>query len=203
MTRQLTCFGWLVLCALAVLSHPMRAQETASPEQQAMMEKWASYATPGEAHARLAEAAGDWEWTSTFWMDPTTPPQTSSGTSRGEMMLGGRYLAEQVRGDMWGQTFEGRSLTGYDNHTKEYTSVWIDNMGTGVMVTRGKIDPATGDLVMTGTVDDFMDGKKKAVRTVTKHVDKDTTRFEMYMEGADGKEFKTMELVSKRKAATS
>ncbi len=172
-----------------------------SADEQAMMAKWAEYSTPADAHGRLAELAGDWEWTMNWWMQPGAPPEQSSGTSKSEMILGGRYLNDHFRGTAMGQPFEGDGLTGYDNHLKEYFSTWVDNMSTGVFVTRGKYDPQAKSLVMTGTMDDFMDGKKKTMRTVLTHVDENTMRFEMYAPGPDGKEFKTMEMVSKRQGA--
>jgi len=37
-----------------------------------------------------------------------------------------------------GMPFEGMGLDGYDNASKEYISIWIDNMGTGIMYMKGK-----------------------------------------------------------------
>lgn len=199
MNRKARVCGMVVLGVLVGMAKPALAQEKEmSADEQAMMAKWAQYSTPSEAHGNLAEAAGDWEYTMTWWMQPGAAPERSSGTSKSEMILGGRYLEDKVRGTAMGQPFEGRGTTGYDNYSKEYISTWVDNMGTGVFVSRGKYDPAAKSLVMTGTMDDFMDGKKKTMRSVLTHVDQNTTRFEMYAPGPDGKEFKTMEMVSKR-----
>ncbi|MFN2432809.1 MAG: DUF1579 domain-containing protein [Gemmatimonadota bacterium] len=199
MGKRIRLWGLIGLGLVSTASTPGLGQDRdTSPHEQAMMQKWAAYATPGAAHADLAEFAGDREWTSTWWMHPGAPPETSSGTSTAEMILGGRYLSETMEGTAMGQPFQGRALTGYDNQLQEYFSVWVDNMGTGVLITRGKYDPASKALVMTGTFDDFMDGKKKPVRTVMSRVDENTTRFEMFMPGPEGKEFKTMEVVSRR-----
>jgi hypothetical protein len=198
---QVRDWVWGILACLVLgWALPAAAQESSpSAEEKAMMEKWALYSTPGEAHKHLSGLTGEWEYTMTWWMKPKAPPETSGGTGTAEMILGGRYLSDRYQGTAMGQPFEGHGLTGYDNFRKEYVSVWVDNMGTGVMVTRGKYDPQTKTLRMSGTFDDFMDGKSKTMRTVTTYVDKDTNRFEMYMPGPDGKEFKTMELVAKRR----
>lgn len=203
MNRKARICGLVVLGVVLGLAKPALAQEKEmSADEQAMMAKWAEFSTPGEAHGRLAELAGDWDWTMTWWMQSGAQPERSSGTSKSEMILGGRYVSDRITGTAMGQPFEGRGLTGYDNHLKEYFSTWVDNMGTGVFVSRGKYDPQSKSLVMTGTMDDFMDGKKKTMRSVLTHVDENTTRFEMYAPGPDGKEFKTMELVSKRQGAS-
>jgi hypothetical protein len=202
MSRDACLHGLLVVVAVLGLGIPAVAQEgQMSAEEKAMMEKWTQYAMPGDPHKRLAESAGQWEWTSTWRMDPAAPLEKSSGTTHSEMILGGRYLSDHLQGMMMGQPFEGHALTGYDNYLKEYFSAWVDNMGTGVLITRGKYDPQSKALVLTGTYDDFMDGKKKTVRTVSTHLDENTARFEMYMPGPDGKEFKTLEVISKRKGS--
>lgn len=205
MSGNLRLCAVLAAAVLAASGWPAAAQETASREmsanEQKMMEVWTQYMTPGEPHAGLAQKAGTWAWTSTWWMQPGAAPETSSGTSEAEMVLGGRYLTEEIEGTAMGMPFQGQSLTGYDNHLKEYFSVWVDNMGTGVMVQRGAYDPATKTMTMSGTYDDPMDGKKKTLRSVTTYVDENTTRMEMYGPGPDGKEFKNFELVSKRTGA--
>ena len=56
--------------------------------------------------------------------------------------MGGRYQEGTYSGDMFGMPFEGRGMVAYDNATEEFVSTWIDNMGTGMMVTKGKYDEA-------------------------------------------------------------
>jgi hypothetical protein len=51
----------------------------------------------------------------------------------------------------------------------------------------------------TGKGSDPMTGKEQTYRSVTHNMDANTTHFEMYGPGLDGKEMKLMELTYKRK----
>jgi hypothetical protein len=190
----------LALGIALVTAASAAAQEVEmSAEEQAMMEKWAQNATPGEPHARLASQAGEWTWTSKWWKEPGAPAEESSGTTSSSMSMDGRFLVENVEGTMMGQPFRGQSITGYDNFRKEYVATWIENMSTGIMISRGTYDPESKTLTMTGTFDDIITGEKdKPMRGVTKYVDENTQVMEMYVPGPDGEEFKTMELRATR-----
>ena len=196
--------AWITLLVAGVIffaSAPAAAQEeAATTTEQEMMQKWMEFATPGEPHQRLAEMVGEWDYEMTWWMAPDAPPETSSGTMTAEMSMDGRYLIENWTGTAMGQPFSGRSTMGYDNFRDEYISTWIDNMGTGIMVSRGQYDPAQDALVTTGTFDDIMTGERdKTMRGVSKRLDENTLHVEMYVPGPDGQEFKTGEIHATRK----
>jgi hypothetical protein len=193
--------GVAVAMFVAVPAAAQEAEAAAGhdPEQE-MMQKWAEYATPGEAHERLAKHAGEWDYTMKWWMAPDAPPEESSGTMSASMSMDGRYLIEDWEGTAMGQPFKGHAITGYDNFNQEYVSTWIDNMSTGIMVSSGNIDPAQDALVTTGTFDDIMTGEKdKTMRGVSKLLDENTLHVEMYVPGPDGQEFKTGEIHATRK----
>lgn len=196
--------AWIALLVAGVVvfaSAPAAAQEeAATTTEQEMMQKWMEFATPGEPHQRLAEMVGDWDYEMTWWMAPDAPPETSTGTMTAEMSMDGRYLIENWTGTAMGQPFSGRSTMGYDNFRDEYISTWIDNMGTGIMVSRGQYDPAQDALVTTGTFDDIMTGERdKTMRGVSKRLDENTLHVEMFVPGPDGQEFKTGEIHATRK----
>lgn len=195
-TSSLLVLGVMLLSAASAAAQD---EQPMSAEDQATMEKWAEFMTPGEPHERLAGLAGEWQWASKWWTAPDAAPQESSGTMSSSMMMDGRYLMENMEGSMMGQPFHGHALTGYDNFNDEYVSTWIDNMGTGMMMSRGTYDPATKTLTMIGTYDDIMTGEKdKTMRSVTQHTDDNTQVIEMYVTGPDGEEFKTMEITATR-----
>src|SRR5258708_39348846 len=157
----------LALLALAIpLSFTARPLQAADPQAQAAapapppsaadsqakakaeMEAYMKLAQPGDHHKRLGHLAGKWK-TSGQIFNPGQPPVEMSGTVESSWILGGRYLQELHTGSFMGQPFEGRSLDGYDNITKEYFSTWVDNMGTAVMIFHGRCDdPCKG---MTST----------------------------------------------------
>jgi len=194
------------LAVTALLAFPAPGQEKArsgeapkAPSQEEMMKAWQAYATPGEAHKKLDVMAGSWTVRMKSWMEPGQPPEETEGTAESKWVMGGRYLAQQYEGKMMGQPFSGTGYTGYDNFKKKYQSVWIDNMGTGIMISTGSFDKGGKAMSFSATMDDPVTGKKTAVKEKITFVDADTHRLEMWMTGPDGKMFKTLEGTYSRK----
>jgi hypothetical protein len=173
-----------------------------TPEQVAEMEAWMKYATPGENHARLNYMLGDWTFENKMWdtnAPPDAPPTTSKGTCTTRAIMDGRYFVSEHKGEFMGQPFEGTAVTGYDNFRKKYVATWIDNMGTGIMMSEGTFDPATKTYTYVGEMDDFIKGGPKIkIREVVKEVDKNKHTLEWY-ENRGGKERKAMEITYTRK----
>jgi hypothetical protein len=164
--------------------------------QDESMQKWMDYMTPGDMHKMLSKGAGTWKNSTVFWMAPGAEPTKTEATSTGEMILGGRYLMSKYKGDMMGMPFEGIAIEGYDNAAKMFMSTWVDNMGTGIMYMTGKWDEAGKQIVYTGKTIDPMSGNWIDVRQVITFTSETTSKMEMYGPGPDGKEFKTMEIIS-------
>ncbi len=192
--KLIKTFG-AALSVLILSSYCSFAQDQNQEEAQ---KAWTEYMTPGWGQEMLAEHVGDWNSVTTFWMDPSAPPQTMQGTTKNEMLMGGRYLKSTHTGVMMGMPFEGMSLEGYDNAKKEFTSVWIDNFGTGTSVSTGKYDKATNSITYTGTVYEPMQGKDIKIKQIVKNIDKDHQVIEMYTI-IDGKEVKSMQVELTRK----
>ncbi|AWM12454.1 hypothetical protein DI487_00215 [Flavobacterium sediminis] len=172
---------------------------TEQPDSATVTKAWEVYMTPSNAHHMMAKDAGTWDADLTFWMPDNPEPQKSTSQAEYKMILDGRYQECIHTGNMWGMPFEGRSITAFDNATEEFISTWIDNMGTGLMVTRGKYDETTKQLTMFGTMVDPISKKEKKVKEVVTYIDDNNQKMEMFEVSDDGKEFKTMEILSKRK----
>jgi Protein of unknown function (DUF1579) len=160
-------------------------------DNDAAMKAWMDYMTPGEMHEMLATAAGEWDTKSTYWMNPGDDPVVSEGTTNVEMILGGRYQKSTTTSEMMGMPFEGISITAFDNATKEFNNVWIDNMGTGVMTSKGKYDEATKKVVLKGTYVDPISGNDEPFMETYEVVDMDHHKLEMFTY-PEGQEFKSM-----------
>lgn len=186
---------------------PIVADTTATEEPEmieepmdsvAMQKAWEAYMTPSEPHKRMAADEGKWNDELTFWMGPDAPPEKATATEEIKMILGGRYQEGTTTGEMMGMNFEGRSTLAYDNATNEYISTWIDNMGTGLAVMRGKYDEASKTTTLTGTMVDPMTGKEKQMKQVYTIIDDNTRKMEMFEISQGGKEIKNMEILMKR-----
>ncbi len=164
----------------------------------AMQKAWEAYMTPGEPHKRMAAEEGKWNDELTFWMGPDASPEKATATEEVKMIMGGRYQVSTTTGEMMGMPFEGRSTLAYDNATNEYISTWIDNMGTGLSVMRGKYDEASKSTTLTGTMVDPMTGKEKQMKQVYTIIDENTRKMEMFETAQGGGEYKNMEIVMKR-----
>lgn len=170
-----------------------------TPEQQAQMAEYMKYATPDDHHKALDQMVGKWTFASKFWMDPNSPMQESKGTSEAKWILGGRYVQENVTGEMMGGTFNGIGITGYDLIKKEYVNYWMDDMSTAPMASKGQMDAAGKVVTFVGWYPDVMQGMKDIkYKTVEKLISANEHVMEMYMVGDDGKEFKTMEITYTR-----
>ena len=185
-----------------MITVPVRAQSTnKQPGEAEMMATMMDLSKPGENHKQLESLAGKWSYTVKWWMNPQSPPSESTGITVAKLTMGGRYLisnhTSQMNmpgpdGKMTKMQFEGMSIDGYDNVKKKFVSSWIDNMGTGIMISEGTQDAATKTLTYTGSYEP-MPGMVTKVREVCKMIDADHHTMEMFEDRGDT-QVKTMEI---------
>jgi Protein of unknown function (DUF1579) len=202
--------------AQAPASSPAAATSPAAPpsgqptaeDMQKMMTQMMELSKLNENHKLLADLAGTWSYTVKMWMnpDPNAKPEESKGTAVRKSMMDGRFFVVDVAGKMEmpgadgkkkEMTFKGMGIEGYDNVKKKFVGTWMDNMGTGVMMSEGDYDPATKTFTYASEYE-AIPGMKTKIREVVKIVDKDHHTFEWY-EDRGGKEAKTMEINYTRK----
>jgi len=160
---------------------------SAEEAMAAMME----HGTPGTEHGYLAETVGSWDISSMMLMDPGMPLEQASATSEITMILGGRFMHETFKMDFMGMPFEGNLLMGYNHVTKQYQSIWVDSMTTGMSMATG-VRLEDGSFDMNGTMYDATTPNGRPFRMHTKKNADDTVLFEMYDTGPDGEEFLIM-----------
>lgn len=185
----------LVLFLVSLLA--VSAQEKNEVDQK-VMETWMKYATPAEGHQFFQKLVGEWDVVSKMWERPGQEPTVTKGPGKGKMILGGRYLNIHYQGTMMGMPFEGIGLHAYDNYLKKYISTWIDNMGTGIMISKGTLDKSGKVLTEFAEVDDIFTGAKTKAKIVYTIINPDKWLMEMYMIGPQG-EFKSLEVTHTRK----
>lgn len=186
----------------AVMTDTVKTEEPAPKmemDSAAMAQAWQAYMTPGDMHKMLADEEGKWNCDMTFWMGPDAPAEKQTAGCEVEMILGGRYQKSTYSGDMMGMPFEGVSTVAYDNTTNEFTSTWIDNMGTGMMVLKGTYNGNTRTTTLTGSAVDPMTKQEKKIREIYEIVDDNTRKMQMFETPKGGSEYKSMELVMTRK----
>ena len=175
----------------------VKEREQVKPDTQKMMKVYKELGTPGAPHMLLARMAGKWKANVKTWMEPGKPPQEHAGTSEQKMILDGRYLQDEESMEMMGAPYKGMGLTGYDNFTKKYNSIWIDSMSTRLMYFEGTAGADGKSFTMESSFNDPVRGPMKN-RSITKIVDSNTYTFEMFATDKSGKEEKMMEITYTR-----
>lgn len=160
-----------------------------TPEEMAAM---VAFMMPGDAHASLAMMDGDWDVSAKMWAPGSEEPMTMTYTTSAELILGGRYLVEEATGSFMGQDFEGLLMMGFNNGTQEYFSLWIDNFGTGMSLSKGKAD-RDGNVNMMGMMEDWIAPAGRPLRSVMEVGEGEHT-LHMWSVLEDGTEAKSMEL---------
>lgn len=181
------------------LAQDQKPKKAAAMDEKAMMDAMMKAGAPGEQHKMLEGMAGTWDAKVTSWMTPGKPPMQSSGTSEAKMIMDGRFLQENFNGSFMDQPFTGVGYTGYDNIQKKWIGTWMDNMGTSIMNSSGKMNPDGKSSSWTATMPDPMTGKMSTIKQKMTMTDNDHHTFEMWGAGPDGKSYKMMEIVYTRK----
>jgi hypothetical protein len=208
-----------VLLAAGLVASPTFAQtETPSastatasggqPSEAEMMKMMTEMSKLNENHKILGQLAGNWTYTVKMWMnpDPNAKPTESKGTSSRKAIMDGRFYTTETSGKapmpgpdgkMKEMEFKGMSIEGYDNAKKKFVSTWIDNMGTGILMSEGTYDPATKTFTYSAEYE-MAPGMTSKIREVLKIIDNDHHTFEWY-DNTRGAEAKTMEINYTRK----
>lgn len=169
------------------------------------MKKMMELSKLNDNHKALAATAGNFSYVVKMWMDPSGKPTESTGNATRKAIMEGRYVTGDYTGSfkmpgadgkMKDMAFHGMSLDAYDNVKQKFVSSWVDNMGTGIMMTEGTYDAATKTFTHTGEYE-AMPGMKSKVREVIKVTDKGMT-MEYYEDRGQG-EMKSMEINYTRK----
>lgn len=164
-------------------------------DEKEMMERWAKVATPGESHKRLEPLVGTFKAHARLRMDPEAPWQESDGVMTNHWILGGRFVQQDFKGEMMGQSFEGLGLMGFDIAKQRYIGTWCDDMGTMMMpIAEGQADASGRVITQICEMDEPITGNHMKMRSVltikssTEHI------YETYATGPDGQEYKSMDI---------
>lgn len=145
------------------------------------MKEWAKWANPSPMHKHLEKLAGIWSVESKMWMDPTQPPIESKGSATNTLILEGRWLKQEYKGEMMGMPFSGIGMLGYDNFNQQFIGTWIDNVSTAMTQSSGICNEAGTEFNLSGKMDEPMTGERgKAFRHVWKISSADSHVFEAY-----------------------
>ena len=202
--RTLTC-ALIATLSIGFLAGTAFTEDPApdmEAQQKAMMDLMMKMATPGEPHAVLASMEGDWDVHSRAW--PMGKLQETKGSCTNKMVLGGRYLHTDWKGEMFDMPHHGIGMMGYDNAKAQYHTQWYDTMQTGCYQLTGQAAEDGKSITLNGSWEmKLPDGNemKMATKMVWTFKDADTIVME-HFSVMGGKEVREMELTySRRKPA--
>jgi len=197
-----------LLAGILALTVAARAEDKPAPDMKAMMEMMEKMGSPNENHKLLDYFVGAWDYRMKMWMDPSAPPQESSGSVECKSVWGGRYFHTDHTGKMEmpgpdgkpvAREFIGAALNGYNNMKQRFFAAWIDNMSTGLTVLEGAYDATKKVFTYSGEMDCPMTPNvPMKVREVITITGPDQYLFEWH-EQRDGKERRTMEITYTRR----
>ncbi|MEZ6197418.1 MAG: family 16 glycoside hydrolase [Planctomycetota bacterium] len=162
-----------IALALLALALPLHAQT----QDEAMREMMKAM-TPGPQHAEIARGAGRWSLERTITM-PGVQLFTSTGESVGKMVLDGRFLEVETRGEMMGMSESSKVLVGYDNTRALYTVVAMSTNSTGMMMATGK-KLEDGSYLYEGTIYEYPTPGGRPFRHTHRWVNDDTQVMEVF-----------------------
>lgn len=194
-----TCTAGLLLAGTALVQDAPPSPQDLAEMRRLMMES----AQPGPEHELLARYVGAFEQDVTVWPAQGAQPVKFKGQAQTRMILGGRYLEQTGTSKFMGMETESLSLVGFDRRHQEFTIIGLDTVGTYWVSGQGPYDPETKTATMRGTDEDPIGGVTQDFDFRLTFVDDDTLRTEIWFRDAahskDGKPFKMVEVVSRRK----
>lgn len=175
-----------LVCVVSLGVRALAAQEPPLPK-------------PGPEHKTLEKLVGNFDGKIKMYMEPGKPPVESTMTLSRSVALGGFYIAETVKAEIFGMPFEGRGLLGYNPRDKKYFTEWADSMSPTTTTLHGTYDEKTKSFHYAGDDVNAVTGKKMKARDVVVLVSENEQRIEMYRTEEGGNEQKVMEISLKRK----
>lgn len=163
-------------------------------------QEWASLSKPGAQHKLLQSFVGEWDVRLTFWSSPNSKGQTSKGLSSIAWMLDGRFVREQFRGEVAGETFEGLGIMGFDNGAREFRSLWIDSLNTAMTVATGRYVPDANTFELSSELYDPLRSGFKVVKSTLRFTSPDTYVLSMQDKSPEGKSFTSFEMIYSRRS---
>lgn len=182
--------------AVAQSSEDAPAMQLPPGWTEADMQAYAAASTPGEMHARLAQAVGVWRGKTSMWMSPGAEPFAGECTVTVTPVMDGRFTRHEIAGETPGMgPYTGLAFYGYDNAAAQLVSTSIDSHNTGIMNGAGEMSPDGKTFTWRYSVHCPITDKPVSVRDVETIVDPNTRVVEMFgTEPKTGEEFQFMRI---------
>ena len=165
-------------------------QPEVTTELLAMLAKWQAVRVPSKQHELLGKLVGKWDIILRFHAGEQT--WESQCTSQCTLLHGGRFMLEQITGEVYGtdekgsmrlEPFTATRILGYDNNKKTFVGIFVDNQNTHMLSFLGiqKPDTSSEEIVMFGLIDEpMLDLHDTTMKYLLRLKDKDHYAWERY-----------------------
>ena len=182
--------AWMMIMLLAALCAfaqepqnprmPQRADKPTmpAPAPRMVIEK-PREAGPG--HKALEPFAGTWKTEVRLWPDASvTTPAVSKGTVVFKMILGGRYVQGEFKGEEQNAPFNALEILGFDNAHLKYTGYWIDSTNTTAIASQGTASADSKVFRLAGRISHPETRRQLEMRTVISFETPDKVVFQAF-----------------------
>lgn len=153
---------------------------------------------PTQQHVWLQKFTGQWTSESMVTVGPDQPPMPCSGTMTSRQ-LGGFWILNEMKGEMFDAPMNGVQTIGYDEAKKKYVGTWVDSMAAYMWQYEGTVDPSGKVLTLNADGPNFVgDGNLTKFQDIYDFRTPDEISMTSRMLGADGKWVTFMSGTAKR-----
>ena len=176
------------------------AQDAGDGDQDKVIVRGPDSTKAGLAHENYQPIIGEWDMHWTLFNPEGEATRKLTGTASNEWIVGGRWVQSTFNTDldMNGELFHGVGFFGHDNTTGQYHNLWLESNRTAVQYDTGSYDSESRTFTFKGD-QPRPDGTLVSTRTTMRIDTADQHPIELFVPGADGDEFRVLELVLTRK----
>lgn len=152
---------------------------------------------PVSQHGRLMKLAGKYTTATKFTGGGETAPE-SAGEATFTSILGGRFLLQEEKGSMFGQSIESRKMYGFNAESKKYEGLWTYTGSTAMMTMTGT-SADEGKTIAFNSSYEGSGGKTSGFEIVLMELGPDKLSIVLESKGTEGRSSSTMETTYTRK----
>ena len=193
-------FGFVCGAVVMLFTSQVVSQSDTGLDDAGLRRAVEQASSPTKYHKNFRPVRGRYEQTVKWWAAPGAAAKESTCLSDTEWLLGARFMMQTVEGRWLDKSFQAVAILGYDRGAEQYTSVWMDTLGTKMLFSKGTYDEAAKTITMQGEYVDAISRQTIKTRMIMQLPDgKGGTSIEMYRTASDGSEYKFLDVISKRK----
>ncbi|WP_372371375.1 DUF1579 family protein [Candidatus Uabimicrobium sp. HlEnr_7] len=138
-------------------------------------QNWNKYSTPNKHHQALYPLIGNWKVSFLVYDEAGNIIRAPEGKAFNRSILGGRFALLHYKLD----DYQSIGIMGFDNIKQKYTTLYIDNFGTGIYFSEGQVT-GPSQFLLSGDSIDYSTGKPAIVTYDTGIISPNKYIFQLY-----------------------